>query len=365
MIETIRPLDYAKQAVEMMMEKFDAVKLPPERFHYHQGVFLSGVYRTWKLCRIDSYFQYMKEYVDHYINEDGTIRVYDPTQLDDIQPGILIYPLLDATGEEKYKKALDILEKHLQEFPRCECGGYWHKVMHPYQMWLDGLYMAGPLEAEYSERFGRPDLAENVVRQAVLMWEKTRDEKTGLMCHAWDESRKEFWADPETGRSPEIWGRSVGWVPNALLDDLDHIDPKGAGAPLVEILKSLLPAVCRYQDEEGYWYQIIDKADREDNWREISCTCLFTCALAGAVRRGILPKEYLENANRGYEAVIKSLVWDEHGRIQIGGICIGTGVGEYPFYAARPVCTNDLHGVGAFLLMCAEMEQVYDEILKK
>ena len=42
----------------------------------------------------------------------------------------------------------------------------------------------------------------------------------------------------------------------------------------------------------------------------------------------------------------------------MGGVCIGTGVGDYRHYCERPTSVNDLHGVGAFLLMCAQMETV-------
>lgn len=47
-----RPLDYAKASMDTMMRKWEAPKLPPEgRFHYHQGVFLSGMYKSYELCK--------------------------------------------------------------------------------------------------------------------------------------------------------------------------------------------------------------------------------------------------------------------------------------------------------------------------
>ena len=97
-----------------------------------------------------------------------------------------------------------------------------------------------------------------------------------------------------------------------------------------------------------------------DNWLENSCSCLYIAALCAAVRKGILDKSYLENAKKGYRGVINSLTW-EGDDIQIGQVCIGTGVGNYEHYINRPVCTNDLHGVGAFLIMCAEMQAVWEE----
>jgi unsaturated rhamnogalacturonyl hydrolase len=55
--------------------------------------------------------------------------------------------------------------------------------------------------------------------------------------------------------------------------------------------------------------------------------------------------------------VIHSITFDGNGGVQIGGVCIGTGIGigDYAFYAARPTSVNDLHGAGAFIIMCDEM----------
>ena len=61
----------------------------------------------------------------------------------------------------------------------------------------------------------------------------------------------------------------------------------------------------------------------------------------------------LERAQRGYDGVINSLKMDGDDLL-IGDVCIGTGVGDYQHYIHRSTSVNDLHGVGAFLLMCAE-----------
>ena len=205
-----------------MMRRFEAEQLPPEgHFHYHQGVFLSGMLKIWQLTGEERYFDYAKTWVDACLDEEGRPKDFNKGQLDDIQPGILLFPLLEKTGNEKYRKALEILLPVVRDFPRCKDGGFWHKEWFPRQMWLDGLYMAGPISAEYASRFAHPEYFDLCAQQAFLMREKTEDVRTGLWYHAWDESRKEEWADPETGRSPEFWGRSIGWVPVAVLDELD------------------------------------------------------------------------------------------------------------------------------------------------
>jgi len=118
--------------------------------------------------------------------------------------------------------------------------------------------------------------------------------------------------------------------------------------------------LCRYQSEEGRWYQVVNKGDREENWLENSCSCLYVAAICKAVRTGLLEKEFLEQAWKGYEAVIRSLKWKDD-NIQIGNVCIGTSVGDYQHYIDRPTSTNDLHGVGAFLLMCTEVQKSWQQ----
>ncbi|MOA55528.1 Unsaturated rhamnogalacturonyl hydrolase YteR [compost metagenome] len=73
------------------------------------------------------------------------------------------------------------------------------------------------------------------------------------------------------------------------------------------------------------------------------------------MRFGYLDAKYLEYAWKGYQGVIDTLKFDEAGNVIIGQICIGTGIGDYAHYIARPTSENDLHGAGAFILMCVEM----------
>ena len=117
----------------------------------------------------------------------------------------------------------------------------------------------------------------------------------------------------------------------------------------------LLKAVVKYQDPEtGLWYQVLDKGDDPKNWLESSCTCLFVGAICKAVKNGFLDESYLEYAKKGYTGIINRLRYDDKGDIIIDNICVGTGVGDYDHYCARGTGENDLHGAGAFLIMCTE-----------
>ena len=355
-------IEFARQACDTMMRRFAAPDLPPKgHFHYHQGVFLSGMYKTYQLTGEEKYFAYMKEWVDSVFTADGKIRDYAHADLDDIQPGILLFPLLDKTGDARYRSCIESAAAQIPDIPLCECGAPYHKVRLTRQMWLDGLYMLGPFMSEYGRRFDRPDWRAQVARHVLLMREHTRDEATGLWKHAWDESRHADWCDPETGLAPEFWGRSLGWVPVAILDDLDQLLPSDPGYEnLRQIVPELLGAICKYQGPDGRWWQVLDKIGAPGNWPENSCTCLIAAAIAKGVRKCLLGREWLPIARRAYDGVAATLAWEGED-IQIGHVCVGTGVGDYEFYCARPCSVNDLHGVGAFLLMCAELQQVWED----
>ena len=353
------PLDYARQACDTMMRRYEAPELPPvKHFHYHQGVFLSGMFETCRLCGEEKYFDYMKAWVDSVFDAEGKIIQYTHANLDDIMPGILLFPLIDRTKDPYYEKCLASVFAQVGDIPRNDEGGYWHKDIRPGQMWLDGLYMAGPFCAEYAARYHVPALAADVVHQALLMERKTRDPQTGLLYHAYDSLRREPWADPVTGCSPCFWGRSTGWVGVAVLNDLDYLPEDIEGCDeMIRMVTELLAALCRYQSEEGRWYQVTDRGGEDGNWLENSCSCLYVAALCKAVRRGCMDKAFLVSARKGYDAVIRSLTFEGE-NVLIGQVCIGTGVGDYAHYCARPTSVNDLHGVGAFLLMCTEVQKL-------
>ncbi len=217
--------------------------------------------------------------------------------------------------------------------------------------------MGGPIAARYARAFGRPEFYDMAALQALFMAKHTREAKTGLFYHGWDEDKKARWADPVTGCAPEFWGRAIGWYTTAVAEILDDLPYGHKDRPaLLQILGDLLDSLIRYQDApSGLWYQVVDKGTRPDNWLETSCSCLYAYSIAKAVRKGYIDSKYLESAFKGYAGIVKRLKTDSSGHIVIDNVCVGTGIGDYAHYIARPTGANDLHGVGAFLLMCAEM----------
>ena len=196
-----------------------------------------------------------------------------------------------------------------------------------------------------------------------LMRDGATDKSTGLMYHAYDSTKKAEWADPVTGCSEHFWGRAMGWYAVAMMQ-IGELLPENyeKRAEFFNTGRTLIENLLKYQDAEtGLWYQVVDRGGDAGNWHETSCSCLYLYALTMAVRLGIFDKEWARPiARRALDGIITKLSLGEDGYLGVSGVCIGTGVGDLAHYYARPTSENDLHGVGAFLLMATEYSRVFE-----
>lgn len=340
------------------------------RWHYKPGVALMAIKQVWLKTGEQKYYDYIKRNIDEFVSPDGEIGTYrlEEYNLDQINEGKPLFLLYDATGDDRYKKAAYLLRKQLQTHPRTSAGGFWHKQIYPHQMWLDGIYMASPFYAEFARRFDEPEGFDDVAHQIILIEKHTRDPRTGLLFHGWDESKSQKWADPESGCSPSLWGRAIGWYAMAIPDVLDHLPrnhPKRD--ELLAIFETAVSAIARVQDPaSGVWYQVLDQGDRPGNYLESSASCMFVYAIARGVRKGYLGQEVLAVARRGYEGILKQFVEvGEQGLVNLNGICSVGGLGGRPYrdgsfayYVSEKVVTNEYKGVGAFVMASTEMESL-------
>ena len=162
-----------------------------ERWSYEQGVVMKGMEGVWLSTADARYFRFIQESIDRFVQDDGTIRTYkgDEYNIDNILNGRMLLFLYNVTGQDKYRKAAGLLREQLKTHPRTSEGGFWHKKIYPSQMWLDGLYMGEPFYAEYAKTFHEDADFDDIARQFVFMERHSRDPKTGLLYHGWDESR--------------------------------------------------------------------------------------------------------------------------------------------------------------------------------
>lgn len=339
------------------------------KWNYEQGLVLDAFYQLWKDTGNEEYFDYIKKNINYYVDEDGSIKTYklNDFNIDNISPGRVLLHLYLETKNEKYKMAADTLRKQLKLHPRTSEGGFWHKKIYPYQIWLDGLYMAEPFYTRYAEMFNEDKIFDDVAAQFLLIEKYLKDEKTGLYKHGWDESKQQKWADPVTGRSPNYWGRSIGWFMMALVDVLDffpadHPDRNN----ILNILKNLSEDLLKFRDDETkLWYQIVDQGNREGNYIEGSSSSMFAYAFAKGANKGYLDKKFYDIAEESFNSIMKNLVtYDDEKHFYLNNIASVGGLGGNPYrdgsfeyYISEPKRTNDFKGYGPFLLTAIELER--------
>jgi len=339
----------------------------PPRWNYEQGVVLKAIEQMWYATGDPKYFRHIQKGMDYWIDADGNHKDYKVGEynIDHVTPALAMMTLYRATGQDKYRKMVELFRTQLKTHPRTKEGGFWHKQIYPYQMWLDGLYMGEPFYAEYSEVYGENNW-DDIANQFVWMEKHARDEKTGLLYHGWDESKEQRWADKTTGRSPHVWGRAMGWYAMALVDTLDHF-PEGHPRrhELIDILNREAAAIEKYQDSKsGVWWDIIDLGGKEKNYLESSGSAMFVYAIARGVREGYLPDRYMKVATRGWDGIKREFIktkasgeTDWEGTVSVSGLG-GNPYrdGSYDYYMTEKVRTNDAKGLGPAIKAALEME---------
>lgn len=358
----------AKTVMNTWKDSF-ALDGKPAKWTYDMGVILKGFEGLWLNTGDVTYYNYIQQQMDAYIQNDGSIKTYKPDEynIDHVNNGKLLLLLYRVTLKDKYLKAATLLREQLRTHPRTNEGGFWHKKIYPYQMWLDGLYMGAPFYAEYALLAHEDTAFDDVANQFIWMEKHARDAKTGLLYHAWDESKQMKWADPVTGLSPLFWARAMGWYATALVDALDYFPedhPKRKA--LIDILNRLVTAIEKQQDKAtGLWKDILNYngPGKEKNYFEASASSQFVYAIAKGVRKGYLPAAKINIAKKGYTGILNKFIKTENGQTNLHGTVKVSGLGGKPFrdgsfeyYMSEPVIVNDPKGIGAFLLASNEME---------
>jgi len=189
------------------------------KWSYDMGVVLKGFESLWMRTGNVAYYNSIKNRMDYFVQNDGSIKGYEPEEynIDHVNNGKLVLMLYRITGAEKYKKAAMQLRDQLRTHPRTNEGGFWHKKIYTNQMWLDGLYMGAPFYAEYAMLFHEDTAFNDIANQFIWMEKHARDPKTGLIYHAWDESKQQQWPIKKQAHRPisgqEQWvGMLMRWL---------------------------------------------------------------------------------------------------------------------------------------------------------
>jgi rhamnogalacturonyl hydrolase YesR len=373
------------------------------KWSYVMGIELEGMLDTYLRYGGDDILKYCKMYTDKMIAENGDITGYNilDYNLDNIRTGHFVTRMYQNWPEAKNLLAMQTMMKQLQDQPRTIADKvFWHKAIYAYQVWLDGIFMGLPfrvltapiMEKTQKARKNRKapttqSIYDDAVNQLNITYQRTLDPKTGLNRHAYDETRKTFWADKETGLSQHCWGRAQGWFTMALIEVLDALPENYARrSEVIDLLKKDFDAILKWQDKKsGLWYQVMDSPKREGNYLESTCSAMFTYALLKAYRKGYVDSQYRDAGIKAYKGMIKNFIKVHADKtISLTQCCSVAGLGpaatpeveaamkqinpkgqvkenkkrdgSYEYYLSEPIRDNDAKGVGPFLWASLEME---------
>ena len=378
------------------------------KWSYVMGIELEGMLDTYLKYGGDDILKYCKMYTDKMIDEKGNITGYNilDYNLDNIRTGHFITRMFEHWPEAKNLLAMQTMMKQLQDQPRTIADKvYWHKAIYAYQVWLDGIFMGlpyrtltAPVTAFIGAKTAKQKAAaqkqvtaiyDDAVNQLKITYQRTLDPKTGLNRHAYDETRKTFWADKETGLSQHCWGRAQGWYTMALIEVLDALPEDYARrSEVIDLLVKDFDAILKWQDKKsGVWYQVMDSPDREGNYLESTCSAMFTYALLKAYRKGYVGDKYRDAGIRAYKGMIQNFIKVNPDKtISLTNCCSVAGLGpaatpeveaamkqvnpkgsvkenrrrdgSYAYYLSESIRDNDAKGVGPFIWASLEMEML-------
>ena len=378
------------------------------KWSYVMGIELEGMLDTYLKYGGEEIRKYCQMYTDKMIDEKGDITGYNilDYNLDNIRTGHFVTRMYQKWPEAKNLLAMQTRMKQLQEQPRTIADKvYWHKAIYAYQVWLDGIFMGLPYRVLTAPITCKPAKAtkaaqakaakeilaiyDDAVNQLKITYERTLDPKTGLNRHAYDETRKTFWADKETGLSQHCWGRAQGWYTMALIEVLDALpDNYARKQELIDLLVKDLDAILKWQDKKsGVWYQVMDSPDREGNYLESTCSAMFTYALLKAYRKGYVGEKYRDAGIRSYKGMIEKFIRVNADKtISLTQCCSVAGLGPaateevqeamkkinpkgsvkenrrrdggYQYYLSESIRDNDAKGISPFIWASLEMEML-------
>lgn len=334
-------------------------------YTYVQGYMFEAMDRLGQLTGDGKYLEYMKEYINHFVDGDGNYKGGGLTNLDNFMTGSAFCTLYGRTGDEKYKKAALQMLKAVDKYPSSD-GQFWHGNRSP-NMWIDGVFMMQMFLIRCAQYVGEADYCYDVACRNIIAAARHLQRQDGLILHAWTtEPEKAVWADKSTGLSPEVWSEGMGWyalvVPELLaLLPKTHQDYQ----QVLDIYLKMCKGLKEVQDKKtGGWFMVVDKGDNPLNFIDPSGTAMFVYSIQRGVQLGLLKvKEYAPVAERGYKSLFPFIQVNERGLLDVIGACDGVVIKKnFVEYVTVPKILNAKEAVAGILWASVIMET---EQLKK
>ena len=260
-----------KMIKELMHRVFVRTTNMDFSWNWGGGVAFYGIVRAWEVTGDDEYIEYLKGWVDNYLEEglpEFTINT--------IALGYTVLALYKYTGDEKY---MDIAKSQAEFLTnktiRFGDGVYQHTVSEKNynfdeQAWADTLFMAGLFMAKIGALLGNRQYFDDGMNQFHWHIEYLQNIKNGLFYHGWDNVNK-------NNMSAIHWCRANGWAAITMAEAMhlsDAFNP--VFVEMMDALRDQMAALSRLQDAGGMWHTIVDD---DSSYCETSGSCAIATAM--------------------------------------------------------------------------------------
>ena len=272
-------------------ESFSVDAGKPVKWTYDQSLVLHGIERLWIQTANPEYFSFLQKSMELYKAQDYN--------RDNVLFGRILLTLYNVTGQVQYYKAASLLRDQLKGQMLAKEGK---------------LYMEQPFYAAYAKQFHEPEAFDEIANQFIWMEKHARDAKSGI----------------------------AGSYEMALVDVLENFPAMHQKRDtLIAILKRVADAINKAQNPlTGLWYDALNMPEQNENDLECNASAMFVCAIAKAVRLGLLPTRYLAVSTKGYNGIVKQYIKKD-----------GKGSANL-----KESLIADSKGIGAFIQAANEME---------
>ena len=338
-------------------------------FNYHTGGVAWAMMHLSEVTGKQRYDDYAKRYTDFHMDTKAFVKyqVYDLYGSRSANHHLFETPLLDFTlapsmpyiyrlisdaefeGRDRYEAwVADMNEYALKEQIRSPEGHYWRYTPKEYTTWTDDMFMGLPYLMHMAELTNdkklKQQLYDDASSQIFAFNAQTWSKKDKLYQHA------QYTEDPV--KMP-YWTRANGWGIWATTEVLlrlpkDHKNYKA----VLKHFQEHVASVVKYQNERGFWYNVIDAPESND---ETSGTAIITLAIARGINEGWLDDKYKTNAIKAWKA-LESMI-EKDGTVH--GICMGTMCSQdLNYYLERPILDDDSHGILGLMFAAIEMDRL-------
>ncbi|MCL2588398.1 MAG: glycoside hydrolase family 88 protein [Oscillospiraceae bacterium] len=345
-------------------------QLEKTEVNYRDGCLMTAAEYLYDVTGDAFYRDVILQFGGRHVSSDGAVPGFDTEEhnVDKLRFGTALCYLYRETGEERYKRAIDMFMDTLRRHPRTADGSFWHKNIYPYQVWLDGLYMAMPFYLLYENTCGTRENYADVMGEFRHVRHTIFNKDKGLYHHAWDEKKVQIWADPKTGLSPNFWLRAMGWTLMALVDcyEIMHAEAAEDRRFLQEMLQETLDGLLPYRDPStGLFYQLVDLPDVAGNYLETSGSIMVAYALLKGTRLGMLTEPtYPQMAEDMLCSIQANMLPWKDGRLTLENICGAAGLGpkderdgSVAYYLSEPKVADSPLGAATLMMAYAEWQR--------